>query len=119
MALTEAAYGDRVPVDGYGPGFFRVAGAVHRGAVIVAPDGARDWAGFADEAALLALAGQVDLLFLGMGADIAHPPAGLTDRLDDAGLRVEVMSSPSAARTYNVLLSEDRSVACALLPVGA
>lgn len=119
MPVTEAEYGDSVPVDGYGPGFFRVAGQVRHGAVIVTPAGLRDWDGLSDEAALLALAGEVDLLFLGMGDDIAHPPAGLTERLDDAGVRVEVMSSASAARTYNVLLSEGRSVACALLPVGA
>ena len=30
---------------------------------------------------------------------------------------VEVMSSPTAARTYNVLLGEGRRVAVALLPV--
>lgn len=119
MPVTEAEYGDRVPVDGYGPGFFRIGGAAHEGPVIVTPAGRRDWAGLEDRAALLALAGQVDLLFLGMGGDIAHPPAGLAEALDDAGLRVEIMSSPSAARTYNVLLSEDRSVACALIPVGA
>ncbi|MFB2530908.1 Mth938-like domain-containing protein [Paracoccus sp. p4-l81] len=117
MPLTEAEYGNRVPVDGYGPGFFRVGGAVHRGPVIVTPDGVQPWAGLDDRAALMALADRVDLLFLGMGADIAHPPQGLAEALDDAGVRVEAMSTPSAARTYNVLLSEDRSVACALLPV--
>lgn len=119
MPLTPAEYGNRVPVDGYGPGFFRVGGQVHQGAVIVTPQGVQPWGGMADRAALMALVGQVDLLFLGMGADIAHAPADLVAALDDAGLRVETMSTPSAARTYNVLLSEDRSVACALLPVTA
>ena len=117
MPLTPAEYGNRVPVDGYGQGFFRVGGAVYQGPVIVTPAGVAPWAGLEDHAALSALVGQVDLLFLGMGDDIAHPPAGLAEALDDAGLRVEVMSTPSAARTYNVLLSEDRSVACALVPV--
>lgn len=117
MAVTEAEYGGRVPVDGYGPGFFRIGGQVQHGPVIVTAQGAQPWAGWDDRAALLALAGQVDLLFLGMGGDIAHPPPGLAEALDDAGLRVEAMSTPSAARTYNVLLSENRSVACALIPV--
>mgnify|MGYP000512897037 CR=1 FL=1 len=35
-----------------------------------------------------------------------------------ASVDVEIMASPSAARTYNVLLSEGRRVAVALLPVG-
>lgn len=115
MAPTE--FDGAVPVDGYGPGFFRVAGQVHRGAVIVTGQGAQIWAGLDDVDALLALGGQVDVLFLGMGADIARAPAGLSDRLAELGVMVETMSTPSAARSYNVTLSEGRRVACALLPV--
>ena len=44
-------------------------------------------------------------------------PAGLRATLEDAGLGVEVMNSPAACRTFNVLLSEGRRVAAALLPV--
>jgi len=37
--------------------------------------------------------------------------------LEAAGLAPEPMGSPSAARTYNVLLAEGRRVAVAMLPV--
>jgi len=37
--------------------------------------------------------------------------------LEAAGLGVETMASPAACRTYNVLLSEGRRIALALLPV--
>jgi uncharacterized protein len=37
--------------------------------------------------------------------------------LEEAGIGVEVMNSPSACRTYNVLLSEGRRIALAALPV--
>mgnify|MGYP006155089711 CR=1 FL=1 len=37
--------------------------------------------------------------------------------LEGAGIGVEVMSSPAACRTYNVLLGEGRLIAAALLPV--
>lgn len=117
MAMRESDYPGGVPVDGYGPGFFRVEGQVHRGALIVASDGARTWSGLEDAAPLVALGGRIDVLFLGMGADIAHPPAALVALLEDAGLMVEPMSTPSAARSYNITLSEGRRVACALLPV--
>ena len=106
-----------MPVDGYGPGFFRVAGVIERGPVIVTAAGARPWSGLDDLPALIALAGQVDVLFLGLGAEIAHPPASLVTTLEDAGLMVEAMATPTAARSYNVTLSEGRRVACALLPV--
>ena len=59
----------------------------------------------------------MDVLFVGTGAEIAHLPADLRDQLEASGIGVEVMSSPSAARTYNVLLSEGRRVALAMLPV--
>ena len=118
MRLTEAEYpSGALPVDGYGPGFFRVGGQVHDGAVIVSALGVAAWGGIADRAGLLALAGQADLLFLGMGADIAMPPADLIAELDRLGVMAEPMSSPSAARSYNVLLAEGRRVACALIPV--
>jgi uncharacterized protein len=117
MNLTEVNFDGAVPVDGYGPGFFRVAGQVLRGAVIVTADRARVWDGPADAAPLLALAGQVDVVFLGMGAEIAHAPADLRRALEAVGLGLEVMNSPAACRTYNVLVSEGRRVALAVLPV--
>ncbi|MBV6638320.1 MAG: Mth938-like domain-containing protein, partial [Mameliella sp.] len=50
-------------------------------------------------------------------AETAHLPKDLRNRLEEAGLGVEAMNSPSACRTYNVLLSEGRRVALAALPV--
>jgi uncharacterized protein len=65
----------------------------------------------------LALAGDIDVLFMGTGADVAHIPTDLRDQLEDAGIGVEAMASPAASRTYNVLLSEGRRIALAMLPV--
>ena len=117
MRLNEITYTDAKPVEGYGPGFFRIGGAVIKGGVLTGSKGTGPWGGYDDADALLALAGVVDVLFVGTGAEIAHIPADLRDQLDSAGIGVEVMSSPSAARTYNVLLSEGRRVALAMLPV--
>lgn len=108
---------DLLPVDGYGPGFFRVAGKVHHSAVVVSGTKVQDWSGLDDIQTLLKLAGQIDVLFLGMGADIAHPPAALRQQLLAVGIMIEPMTTPSAARSYNVTLSEGRRVACALLPI--
>ncbi|MEL6220164.1 MAG: Mth938-like domain-containing protein, partial [Pseudomonadota bacterium] len=48
---------------------------------------------------------------------IAPLPADVRQAIEAAGIGVEVMSTPSACRTYNVLLSEGRRVACALTAV--
>ncbi|MDZ7909470.1 MAG: hypothetical protein A2X69_13500 [Rhodobacteraceae bacterium GWF1_65_7] len=117
MQLTEITYTEAQPVEGYGPGFFRIGGQVLQGACLITPWEAGGWGGLEDAAALLALAGRVDVIFLGMGADIAHPPAALRQQMEAADIGLEVMSSPAACRTYNVLLSEGRRVALALLPV--
>ncbi len=118
MRLTEISYDTAQPIDGYGPGFFRVGGQKLDGACLITPWGAGAWGGFADTAGLMALAGRIDVLFVGMGAEIAHVPLDFRTLLEDAGIGVEVMNSPAAARTYNVLLGEGRRVAAALLPVG-
>ena len=117
MAMKPTDFDGAVPVDGYGPGFFRVGDQVFHGPALVTEGGGRAWGGLDDREALLALAGRIDVLFLGMGAQIAHPPPGLVAALEEAGVMVEAMASPTAARTYNVTLSEGRRVACALLPV--
>lgn len=117
MRLTEITYDSSQPIDGYGPGFFRIGGTPVDGPLIVAPTGVLPWAGLADPAPLTALAGAVDVLFIGTGAEPAHLPPPLRDALTSAGVAFETMASPAACRTYNVLLSEGRRIAVALLPV--
>jgi len=117
MRLNEVVYNDADPVEGYGPGFFRIGGQVYEGPVLTGPEGTRPWQGVDDDAPLLALAAKIDVLFVGTGPEIAHIPAPLRAALEEAGIGVEVMASPAACRTYNVLLSEGRRIALALLPV--
>lgn len=117
MQFREVDYGGAQPVDGYGPGFFRVGGQIWQGAVVLKPGETLAWSGYDDPAPLLALAGQVDVLIIGTGDEIALLPPGLRRDIEDAGLAIELMASPPAARTYNVLLGEGRRVAAALLPV--
>ena len=117
MRLNEITYTDAKPIDGYGPGFFRIGGEVVQGPQVIGPEGIIGWGGLADPAPVLALAGKVDVVFLGTGSEVAHIPDDLRETLEEAGLGVEVMSSPAACRTYNILLSEGRRIALALLPV--
>lgn len=117
MRLNEVVYTDAKPIDGYGPGFFRIGGEVYEGAMVVLPSGLAPWGGYEDAATLTQAADDVDFVFVGTGGEIAHIPADFRASLEEAGIGVEVMASPTACRTYNVLLSEGRRVGLALLPV--
>lgn len=117
MQMHEISFSHATPIDGYGPGFFRVGGTVFHGPVCVTETGVRSWGGLDDTQPLLDLLGEVDVIFLGTGTEIAHIPTALRSVLEEAGIGVETMNSPAACRTFNVLLSEGRRVAVALLPV--
>ncbi len=117
MRVTEVYYPGSPPVDGYGPGFFRVGGAILHGAIALLPAGPVAWAGLADSGPILEQAAAIDVLLIGMGAEIRPLDRGLRATLEAAGIGVEIMATPPACRTYNVLLGEGRRVAAALLPV--
>ncbi len=57
----------------------------------------------------------VELLLLGTGATLMRPPAGFAAAMQARAIRVEPMDSAAAARTFNVLLAEDRLVAALIL----
>lgn len=117
MRLSEVIFTDAKPIDGYGPGFFRVGGEVAEAPVCVHPGGTFAWGGYDDAASLITLAEEIDVLFIGTGAETGHLPPAFREAIEAAGIGVEAMNSPAAARTYNVLVSEGRRVAAALLGV--
>ncbi len=117
MRITEIAYTEALPVDGYGPGFFRVGGEAHNAPLAILPSGITAWGGLDDCESLLGAAGQIDVLLVGTGPELVRLPEEFGDRLAAAGIGAEAMASPQACRTYNILLGEGRRVGLALLPV--
>lgn len=118
MHLSEIDFGNSRPIEGYGPDFYRLGGQAHPAPVLIYAGEVHAWGGYADADTLMALSGRVDVLLVGTGPQIAHLPRDLRTKLDAAGIGAEVMDSPAACRTYNVLLSEQRRVAVALLAAG-
>lgn len=114
----------RFPIDAYGRGGFRFADMSHRGSILALPSGIKAWdvAGIAELtpeslAPLVAEAGAVDLVLVGTGRDILPLPEPVRRRLRDASIGVDVMQTGAAARTFNILLGENRKVAAALIAV--
>lgn len=121
-------------IEAYGNGGFRFAQLTHRGGLFCLPNGVYAWEGTSPEAikkqdfALLfkALSQNLftlDLLFVGMGSEGSFEAAFLSPEEDfktacsSYALRYDFLSTGAAVRSYNLLLSEGRAVAAALLPV--
>jgi uncharacterized protein len=119
-AVEQSFEGRGTPIDGYGTGGFRVAGAVHRGPLALLPAGPAPWPGLPDLGLFLERAAEFDVLLVGVGAAMTAPSQPLVSAraaVEAAGGGVEVMATPAACRSYNVLLAEGRRVAAALMPV--
>jgi len=122
MDLTPLLPVGRQVIERYAASGFRVAGQIHRGAVLVFPDRTLPWAATDlasvtwDSLAPVLDHGGVQILLLGLGRHPGVLPATLRMALRGAGIVPEPMDTAAACRTYNVLLAEDRPVAAALLP---
>lgn len=112
-------------IDSYGGGGFRLSGEWREGSVLIVGDEAHSWPVTRlaevnrDTLAAVFEAGRakVEFLLLGVGAANALPPREVREGLLAAGMGLEFMDTPSAARLYNVLTSEGRRVAAALIAV--
>jgi uncharacterized protein len=114
----------RYPIDAYGNGGFRFADMSHRGSLLALPSGFRAWpvgsmAGLTEAALdpIFAEGDALELLLLGTGPDIAALPGAFRERFRAAGIGLDVMQTGAAARTYNILLAENRKVGAALIAV--
>ena len=121
MRMNEITFASREPIDGYGPGGFRIGGDWREGSLLLLPSGVERMAGAGlvaqAIAPIVAAAGQIDVVLVGQGAEIAPLAPSLRKSMEEAGIGVEIMSTPSACRTYNVLLAEGRRVAAILIAV--
>jgi len=120
MDITPIVPGDRQLVQAYGDGAFRISGRQHTGSVLVFPDQVVPWSGEINAdglAEVLARAASIEILIIGCGPSMTLIPSRLRHTLREAGIVIEPMDTGAGCRTYNVLLTEDRRVAAALVAV--
>lgn len=113
-------------ISAYGNGAFAFAGMRHAGSILATPQGVRAIeAQSVDDLEAGTLApliaecaerpGSIEFLIVGTGARMTPIGASLKAALEGAGLRCEAMATGPALRVYNVMQSEGRRVAAALL----
>lgn len=122
LHLTEPA-GSQL-ITGYGDGWVEVNQTRHDRSVVVLPAqlftawqvDAFDSLTEAHFRQLVDLSPELVLLGTGTRHHFVHPR--LSRALTEAGIGLECMDTPAACRTYNILMSEGRHVAAALIVQG-
>lgn len=112
----------RQMIEAYRQGYFRISGVDHATSVIVTPERTMPWERAEGQgltldefAAVIAADPPVDVLLIGCGRGTAPLARAIRDGLREAGIGADTMDTGAACRTYNVLVSENRRVAAALM----
>lgn len=111
-------------LDAYGDGGFRLDGARHEGSVLVVNGQVMAWTvgDMRDVTvtlldAVFAAEPRPELILLGAGPRMAHPPGDVLARCRETAVGLEVMDTPAACRVYATLVGEGRHIAAALIAV--
>lgn len=108
-------------VTAHGEGYVAINGERYSGSLIVQPDAIDTEWQVQTVASLDAshierlLATGAEILILGTGKRQQFPALALLKPVMAAGRTVDVMDTSAACRTYNILMSEGRTVAAALI----
>ncbi|NIZ02318.1 Mth938-like domain-containing protein [Thalassospira lucentensis] len=120
---TMVAEGSKM-VTSYGDGLFRLGEETITGSILMFPEAVYSWnVSSADDilvesfAPIIEAAETVEILLLGMGNRLTRVPMEWRQALKEHGIVIEPMDTGAACRTYNVLLSEGRRVAAAIIAV--
>ena len=124
MDVTPVVSAESQLIVGYGDLGFTISGIRHEGSVLVLPKQTLAWpvASMADLTIaslepILTAEPRPAVLMLGCGKGMSVVPREVRAALKAAGIVVEPMDTGAACRTYNVLLTEGRDVAAALIAV--
>lgn len=122
MDITPAIPEGRLMVDSYGPGRFKVRGAIHTGSIMLFPTRLEPWSvtGVQDlTLSSLSLVSaekpKIEVLLLGTGVSMQLVPSALRAEIRAAGIVMDIMDTGAACRTFNILMTEGRRAAAALI----
>lgn len=111
-------------IDGYGDNGFRLNGQRFEGATLLTPRGVYPWgvisvdtASMTSLAPILEYSHEIDFLIVGSGTSFVRFPKSLIQNIEKLRIIPDFMDTGAAARTYNVLRSENRRVAAALISI--
>ena len=125
MKLHQDQSGALNTVTAYGAGYIEINATRHPGALKLTPEGeVRPWSvdsieRFDAAAVSDLLLDKPEIILLGTGEQQLFPVPATLAELYRSQTGFEVMSTPAACRTYNILMAEGRQVLAALMPLTA
>jgi len=119
MKLQLEAAAGRCMFTGYGAGYVAVNHGRHEVPVLVTQESIQPWnvgsyASLAGEHLAALLAFQPEIVILGTGSTLRFPDPAVTRPLAAARVGLEIMDTPAACRTFNILIGEGRRVIAAV-----
>ena len=109
---------NRQRIEGYGAGNFTINGIRHEGSLLVLPESVLSWDGELSADSILNVLppdAQVEVLIIGTGASLRLLSPDFRSAMKQRAIAADAMDTGAACRTFNVLASEERRVAVALL----
>lgn len=110
-------------VSSYAEGEFTVSGQVLTGSHFIWPDSppiawdVTDISDLSEDSFSSLKLEDIEAVIIGTGRTLEFPDDKYLSIFYEQSIGVEIMDTPAALRTYNILLSEDRKVMAALIPV--
>jgi uncharacterized protein len=111
-------------IQSYGDYRFKISDKIYEAPILVFPDEIIPWAvnsiddlSATSIRAVIEAKPSVEIFLVGCGTSIRLIQPAIRDELKVAGIAIESMDTGAACRTFNVLTTEDRRVAAALIPV--
>lgn len=124
MDITPAIPEGRNMIESYGPGRFKLRGTSYQGSLIVFPNALEEWSVRSiDELTVEALESvrqadpAIEILLLGTGGKMVLVPSALRQAIRETGISIDIMDTGAACRTFNVLMTEGRRAAAALIAI--
>jgi uncharacterized protein len=121
MKFSEDNPGNGLVITAYGSGSVTIAGNEYASSLIVSADRLiEDWPlacieNLCEEHFATIIELEPELVLLGTGKRLVFPPLPIYASLIQRKIGIEIMDTPAACRTYNVLMAEGRKVTAGLI----
>jgi uncharacterized protein len=124
MQLQDIQFSGKRLIQSYGDNGFRLTDGRFEGSILILPRGIEHFAAespadfdIAQFGGVFDARDELEIMLLGTGQRQQFPSLEIRKKFLENNIALEVMDSGAACRTYNILVSEDRRIAAAIIAI--